>query len=205
MEKKFVIFDFDGVIVDSFSLALEINRRTIPGLTLEEYSKKFEGNINETMAKYNFDTGREQEYFKEYGSCLNTRKLISGIKETILSLAQKYSLVIVSSTTTEIIKKYLRCHELKGSFLDVLGNDVNYSKVHKFKMIFKKYNIEANDCVFITDTLGDIREAEEVGIPTIAVTGGFHDEKTLKKGNPIAITHNSKDLLKKVESVLNNN
>lgn len=204
MKKKFVFFDFDGVIVDSFSLALEINRKTIPDLTLEEYSRKFETNINVSMAKYNNSTNREKEYFKEYGSCLNTRKLIPGIKEVIFTLAEKYSLIIVSSTTTEIIKKYLSCHGMEKSFLDVLGNDVDYSKAHKFRIIFDKYNIHPEDCVFITDTLGDIREANEVNLPTIAVTGGFHDEATLKKGKPLAITHDSKTLLKKVESVLTN-
>ena len=32
------------------------------------------------------------------------------------------------------------------------------------------------DMLFVTDTLGDIREADIAGIPTVAVTWGAHDE-----------------------------
>jgi phosphoglycolate phosphatase-like HAD superfamily hydrolase len=42
-------------------------------------------------------------------------------------------------------------------------------------MIEKKYNLSNKDFLFITDTLGDIREADIANIPTVAVTWGQHD------------------------------
>ena len=47
--------------------------------------------------------------------------------------------------------------------------------VDKFNLIAEKYGVENKDMIFITDTLGDIREAEIAGVPTIAVTWGAHD------------------------------
>ncbi len=49
------------------------------------------------------------------------------------------------------------------------------SKVEKFRMMEEKYGVRKNDMLFITDTLGDIREADKAGVPTIAVTWGAHD------------------------------
>lgn len=197
--EKLIIFDFDGVIIDSFSLAYEINRRTIPTLTEEEYRRRFEGNINATMKAYNFNTDREKEYFKEYGECLNLRKLVPGMKEAVSTLSKKYPMVIVSSTTTEIIQKYLFCHQLEACFANILGNDVDHSKVEKFKIVFEKFDISPEKCLFITDTLGDIKEAAEVLLPTLAVTWGFHTRSTLEKGKTLALINSPEDLLKKIE------
>ena len=36
-------------------------------------------------------------------------------------------------------------------------------------MIFQEYGISENECVFITDTIGDIKEAKHLNIPCIAV------------------------------------
>ena len=63
------------------------------------------------------------------------------------------------------------------------------------KIIFSKYGIGAKDCLFITDTLGDLKEAAEVNIKTVAVTWGFHSLKTLEKGNPWVIVNTSQELL----------
>lgn len=194
-----IIFDFGGVIVDSFSLALKINKKTIPNLTAKSYRQKFKGNINDKMKKYNKAAGIEEEFFEEYGPCLNLRKLVPGIKEVILTLSRKYLLAIVSSTTTEVIQKYLFCHRLEHCFADILGNDVDHSKVEKFKMIFKKYNVSPEKCIFITDTLGDVREASEVFLPTLAVTWGFHDQKTLENGNIITLVYGPEELLQRIE------
>ena len=51
-----------------------------------------------------------------------------------------------------------------------------------FKLIKEKYNVDSNDLLFVTDTSGDIREAEEAGVPTIGVTWGGHDRHYLTRG-----------------------
>ena len=47
MKKNYVLFDFDGVIVDSFLHAFEVNKMIYPHLTEKEYRMRFEGNIND--------------------------------------------------------------------------------------------------------------------------------------------------------------
>lgn len=54
-------------------------------------------------------------------------------------------------------------------------------------VLFDFGGVTAADCVFITDTLGDMREAEEHGMEAIGCSWGFHPHTTLEKGLPFRI------------------
>jgi phosphoglycolate phosphatase len=75
-----------------------------------------------------------------------------------------------------------------------MGNDVHKSKIEKIKMVFAKYNIGPENCVFVIDTLGDIKEATETGVKSLAVSWGFHNRETLLLGNPYKIIDRPEDL-----------
>ncbi len=47
----------------------------------------------------------------------------------------------------------------------------------------------------ITDTLGDLKEANQTGIKTIAVTWGVHQREKLKAGSPTVIIEEPTDLV----------
>ena len=64
-------------------------------------------------------------------------------------------------------------------------------------MLFEYFG-EGVTYIFITDTLGDIREAAQVAIPAIGVTWGFHPRARLEKGNPLVIVDTPKELYEKV-------
>jgi phosphoglycolate phosphatase len=76
----------------------------------------------------------------------------------------------------------------------VLGVETHKSKEVKFGIIFEETGLLKDECVFVTDTLGDILEANKVGVRTIAVTFGYHDEKRLAKGNPSVLVSDFKEI-----------
>ena len=90
---------------------------------------------------------------------------------------------------------------IKTFFSEVLGKETHKSKVEKFKMIFKEYGLKPEECIFVTDTLGDLREAKKVGVPTIAVTWGYHGKTRLKKGSPNLIIHDFEELTGAIEKL----
>ncbi len=51
MKNKIVLFDFDGVILDSFEGTFEVNKTLESTLTREWMRKRFEGNINDSFAE----------------------------------------------------------------------------------------------------------------------------------------------------------
>ena len=192
MNQKLVIWDFDGVIADTFRMCFGIIRMSNPELTEVKYRKRFEGNINrvgkDKQEKSNID------FWAEYEKNILNQKLVEGIQYPIQQLAMKYPQVIVSSTISKPITTFLEHHNIRQYVQEIYGNEVSESKVEKFNMILQKYNISAGDCVFITDTLGDVKEASKVGIKIVAVTWGYQSRATLERGKPAAIVEISNDI-----------
>ncbi len=196
---KAILFDFDGVIANTFDFCYQINKSLGSGLTEDQYRDLFNGNINDHFKEQAVDK-REQkkgdgQFFKFYRPELMKLHPVPGMVEVIKKLAESSMLFIISSTDSGIIKDFLALEALLTCFTEVLGNDVDYSKVNKIKMIQEKYKFLSGDCVFITDTLGDIREAEKCGVKAIAVTWGYQPAETLAKGKPLKIINKPEDLV----------
>lgn len=198
MKKSFILFDFDGVIADSFGPAFEISKMICPHLTEDVYKKRFEGNINDWEEPINGHTKEcrnDVDFFAKYIPRLEKDvKLVPGIKKIITELQKHYELIVISSTITSPIQKFLEKNNLASAFIQIMGNDVHKSKVEKMKMVLEKYRIASKNCVFITDTLGDMREAEKMTIGTIGITWGFHAEDTLLLGKPFRLVKKPNDL-----------
>lgn len=198
--KPLIIFDFDGVLVDSFGAAFETVREHQPDreISADEYRACFEGNAYEVADAKNF-CFVFRDFFDHYLPRLLACKPAEGIEDAIRTLATAHTLAIISSTDSSVLQKWLEANHLLSYFTDILGADVSRSKVEKFSMLFKKYKIEGKDCLFVTDTLGDLREAEASGVPSIAVTYGWHSEERLQKGKFIAMVGRPSEIVEVIE------
>jgi phosphoglycolate phosphatase len=101
--------------------------------------------------------------------------------------AQGVPCVIVSSTMDHIIEQYLERYALREVFVRIYGATVEKDKKIKFRQALGDFQAEAGESLFVTDTLGDIRDATPMGIASIGVTWGYHPRETLAQGNPQVI------------------
>ncbi|HWQ59994.1 MAG TPA: HAD hydrolase-like protein [Candidatus Fimivivens sp.] len=198
---KEIIFDFDGVIHDTFCFHLE-HLRTFFGVTLtaRELRDMSNGNIFESLPEQLKDADWGA-YADHIGMSFSLLPLRAEIRDTIEALAADYSLHIITSASGKVVEDFLVGNGVRKRFGDVLGWEHDRSKSVKFDSIFEKYDADPSGCVFVTDTLGDILEAREVGVRTIAIDTGFHDRETLLKGKPHAIISNLEELHRVIESL----
>lgn len=166
--KKLVLFDFDGVIVDSFATGLTLTRHSLQdeNFSPESLRDLFMGNIFTRIAQQKKTSVlTEADYLMYYGEMMPAP--LPAVKDVL----QKIDIPcgIVSSARSSSLHRYLIKYCLHEYFTSVLGADVHTSKVEKFKMAMTAAAVSAEETIFITDTLGDIREANHVGIDTIAV------------------------------------
>ena len=207
MKDKIILFDFDGVIVDSFAPAYEVKKMICPNITEEEYKQGFEGNINNWLKnniKHDEKCRHDIDFFTEYIPRMKeVVTVVPGMETVIKELAKSYTLVVISSTLTAPIRELLEKFKLSTYFAEIMGNDVHTSKVEKIKMVFSKYNVDSSKCIFITDTLGDMREAEHTKVGAIGVDWGFHSHETLSKGSSFRIVNKPEDLLVAVSDFFN--
>jgi phosphoglycolate phosphatase len=196
-KRKLIFFDFDGVIADSFSPAFRVSKMIHPLLEPEDYRRRFDGNINETVvdSRVQKEHRPDIDFFTEYGPLLLGCRVFPGMRNVIEKLEKEYSLVIVSSTTTSLISEFLKKHHMEHHFAEIMGNDIHKSKIKKIGMALDKYKVAPSECFFVTDTLGDINESRHMGVEAIAVTWGYHSKESLIKGNPFAVADTTEELL----------
>lgn len=197
-QDKAIIFDFDGVIHDTFDLAYKINVEIYgKKLSREDYRDFFNGNIYKNKQI-------SEEASKRYFSLQNEKykylEVDENIKKNLTKLAEEYEIFIISSNQEEALNNYFHNNKFAHVFMEVLGLETHKSKVEKFKYLFKKYNLKAEDCIFVTDTLGDILEGNKIGIRTIAVDFGFHKRNRLEKGNPFKIVSSFDEIIEIIKN-----
>jgi phosphoglycolate phosphatase-like HAD superfamily hydrolase len=199
-KRQYVLFDFDGVIADSYAVAWDTARTLCKVVSEKEYKEAFEGNVLERHdAMMNRDHGPECRHDLDWFSIFVPAfeqhvQPFPGMAAVVEKLSHEYTLIILSSTITSPIQGFLEKHRIGRYFSEVMGADVHTSKVEKMKMVFEKYVASASECIFITDTLGDMREAEAAGVGAIGVPWGFHSRETLETGRPFRIVERPEDI-----------
>lgn len=193
---KALIFDFDWVIHDTFEFhknkIKEFADYDIPDQLYRDLHNWnfFDAKLPEEVK--NLDWFKYKEFIYEDKIKLKTD--ISR-KDIIKKLWEKYDLFVVSSWSSQAISKYLKNNEIGSLFKWVLGMEEHKQKIEKFKHILATYDLEVSNCLFITDTLWDILEANHLWIKTCAVDFGYHDRELLSKWQPYKIVSSFEDIL----------
>lgn len=185
---KFVLFDFDGVIADSFAISFEVAQMMHPHLTEDQYKRMWDGSIFGKEKEFACTPEcRDHDFYTEYSPRAEKVELIDGALDFVRDLASRYTLVVISSSITIDVMKIAERTGIAPYFSDVMGKDVHTSKIEKINTILDRYEARADDCVFVTDTLGDMLEAEEAGVGAIGVSWGYQYRSSLERGKPFKI------------------
>lgn len=200
---KIVIFDFDGVIANTFDIAYKIMKDLdYIDISADEFRTYFNGNIYDqediTEDVRKEDLHEDSPFFEKYVPQILKTVPVKGIDEVIKTLSADYKLVVVSSTISSAIDDFLTKYDLREYFDTIHGADEERSKSVKIDRILSKLNVSKDDAVFITDTLGDIREADKVGVKCIATSWGYSSAKNLKKGDALKIVDEPEEIVDEV-------
>jgi len=204
--RKIIAFDFDGVIVDSLKLSYDINKDLMPDLEYDDWRTWSNGNFHEIVRgrddiKFLFNDENYRYFRRRYDKEVLKIFPISGINKVLNKMHEKYTLVVISSNSQKSIELYLKKHNLINYFQDLLGEETSQSKVEKFKLVIKKYNTNSDNLLLITDSLGDVKEANELNIKSLAVLWGIHDRSTLCLATPHSIIAKPEEIIDSVESI----
>ena len=168
----------DGVLFDTIPFAKENFLSNYSGITDEMYKDIHKGNIHEEIEKYSHlkkeETKEEKNArIRRYSEGKSKMPMFAGIKEFLDKLHRKeYILVLNTNAFTRNALPLLENSKITHLFDLIADGELSKSKVEKFKLIAEKYNVSKKDMLFVTDALGDIREADVAGVPTVAVTWG---------------------------------
>lgn len=177
--KKLIIWDFDGPIIDSRELALELTQYQCHDVDEHVHRNLFNGNVFDGLNKLK-KKASDEEFSEFLNKSYWPRKMeilpVEGIRGVLEELSNEFDMVINSSSVASQIDSYLAKNDLRKFFLKIYGSEIK-SKEEKFKLILKEFNLSAKDCVLITDTVGDVLEAESLSIPSIVILWGYQLEE----------------------------
>ncbi|TSA46437.1 MAG: HAD family hydrolase [Deltaproteobacteria bacterium] len=203
-ERNLLLFDFDGVLADSLDLYAEAVARCLLQIgtpivkNREDYLALFEGNFYESMAAKGVDLVAFAAAAKEIlpGINYDAMKPFEGLIPVLEALQKNHLLAVISSNGFRTISKMLERFGFDRFFQGILGSDFLFSKKDKIAHALSKYGIDRTRTFYIGDTTGDILEAREAGVRTVAVTWGWHSREKLVAVHPDFLVDKPQDLLK---------
>lgn len=200
-QDRCVVFDFDGVLADSFDCLYSLNKKALVlvgiDLPIDKYRDFFNSNFHSALKSYVKEPASYEKVLKfrrkNFKSHYSRVDLFPGVPSLIKNLATKNYLSIASSTKSVFINPLLRRYRLKRYFKKVTGT-LDYSKEAVLKEIISATKVRPNQTIMVTDTAGDIQIAKKMGLGTIAVTWGYQPLGLLKKAKPDMIAKTFEEL-----------
>lgn len=183
-DKPFVIFDFDGTLVDTSeaigaSMEKTLIAHDLGGLYTETFKKDMLGpSPKDLFAKYcpDCDALAMQEEYRDYNwdDQKEHNKLFPGCKELLTSLKEQgYKLGIVSTKAKNVLEFGLDMFNLKDYFDVVVGGDeVTHGKPNPEGLFnaCNKLKVSKDNAIYIGDSVNDIKAGHNAGMYTVAYT-----------------------------------
>ena len=215
---KIIIFDFDGVILDSENSHFIAFNEGLKNLNIniseDEYYSKYisfddrgvitnvvnDKNISVTNEEIDMIIKNKNDYFES--RLIDNSKLFPGVEELIIQLSKNFVLSIGSGANRSEIIKTLKNNNIYDYFeIIVSADEVNNPKPNPetYNRVLDNINTDfnINEIIVIEDSPGGIEAAKSAGLKCIAITNTF-DNKELGKAD--IIVSNYEDILKYLTS-----
>lgn len=201
---KLIIFDFDGVIIDSENQVRKCYLQACndifwdkPYPSVEEFFKHVWNSLNEILRILNISEikDRYREYAFKYQNEIN---LFEEVKDLIIKLYENGKIIaLVTGKERDRTEMILNQFWLRKYFHQVItSSDLKNSKPDP-EWILKVINdqwISKNESIYIWDAVNDILASRSAGIKVIAVTWWMNKKDVLKKLNPDFIVNSAEEI-----------
>ncbi|HBT59727.1 MAG TPA: hypothetical protein DEA45_02760 [Acholeplasmataceae bacterium] len=210
--KKYVIWDFNGTVLDDLKLSVDLlnvmlRRQNKKELSVDQYLEVFGFPIKAYYEKAGISFEDESfdvmaDFFiRQYQPESLKQALNKGVRETLTVLKQSgVKNILLSASEQNNLEEQIKHFELDHLFEVVLGTDniKAHGKVYKGIDYLKKHNINPNDCLYIGDTTHDYEVAQALGVEVLLYTGGHQSERVLNQTGARLVSSIS-DIIKYIE------
>ena len=177
---KAVLFDIDGVLIDSLEANLKFFQDILGGAgyprpTREEYAKVFHLPLIDTLR--HFSKPELEEELERIHEQVTTVPYASGLltqpedtQKTLEILSKTYALGVVSSRTRRGIDMYFAFSKTGTLFpVSIAYEDAVNHKPHPEPLLLaaKRLKVRPDECVYIGDTHTDMEAGKAAGMRTI--------------------------------------
>ena len=200
---KLVVFNFDGVIADTYPVLDLLYKRLEDSYTSSKLSQKDKESLRK-LSPFDFLKAFHVPFYKWpkflqdvmplYKELITQSPIHDGMKEIVLALKEHdVKCVILSSNNSNLIRKWLNFHDF-NVFDKVVGGAALFNKQTRLSSVIKMYNVNKSETLYIGDERRDINACKKIRVPIAAVTWGYDDYKVLGAGRPKYLVQDIEDL-----------
>ncbi|MBN1157523.1 HAD family phosphatase [Candidatus Woesearchaeota archaeon] len=195
---KAVIFDFDGVVVDSEPLQFESLRKALEELGYEMTKERFirewvlEGcDFKEAVERYKLECSAEElrkRKFKHYAELIKGMKMRDHARELIQLMKENYKTAVATNSNRNEVELILKKFAIEDMFdIVVAREDYKNKKPNPDCLLVaaKRLGVEPDECIVIEDSPRGVRTANNAGIRVIAVPNEFTKDGYFSKADLI--------------------
>jgi phosphoglycolate phosphatase len=196
-----IMFDFDGVIADSFAVFFEAFTAVCTEMGFKRLNSKeallrlFDGNLLRQLWKAGFPLWRIKSLIRRFEPRIAADSLkilpFPGMPELLCELAAAHPVYIISSNSSVHVEAFCARFAIQG-IRDVIGSDKETSKVKKIRSVSRRHPGQVP--YYIGDTKGDMIEGKAARATTVAVAWGWHPLPRLLESQPDLIARVPEDL-----------
>ncbi|MFA5942566.1 MAG: HAD family hydrolase [Candidatus Paceibacterota bacterium] len=213
--KKSILFDYDGVIVDTLpayagtvtELAHQFgNKREITEeIIRERWGGGWQSLYEHTLGIPKANVGKAIDLYRSLMQNQPHSPLFEGMREAIEELSRDYRLFIITASKTSDVFETLKFYGITV-FEDVCGQDllpnIRKGDPRYFSEPMQKWGISPGDAMSIGDTVDEISMGKKMGIATVACAWGWQSTDLLKGANPDTIIESPHQLPAAVRALL---
>jgi phosphoglycolate phosphatase len=202
-------FDFDGTLVDSFSLVLHHYARIAPEFGCRVPDPQDHGRLRglhakDVLAHLGVPVRRIPRMVLQLRAAVRADLMelapVPGIPEAVAGLAGAgYRLGIISSNAEESIRAYLKRHRMRGIDF-VATSNVLLGKAKVLGKVARSKGIPPGELLYVADELRDLEAARKAGCRFAAVAWGYTDPRTLERAGAELVFRSPAELVEGVRT-----
>lgn len=205
MTVKFIIFDFDGTVADTFDAIVDITNQLAPEFgykqtTQDELIQIRKMTSREIIKQSGISIFQLPFLLKKVKVGLNNRihslTPIFGMKEALIHIkTQGYQLGIITSNDRENVVKFLQNNDFPNLFDFIYSGTSLFGKSKVINKFLRQYKLKREEIIYVGDETRDIEAAKKSYIKVIAVAWGFNAKEVLLKQEPDFLVDQPNELI----------
>lgn len=203
MKYKLLLWDFDGTLADTLSIALAIYNRmaseknfraiedphAVRSMGMREFLKSHQ--IPAHQIPFAFRT-----FLKELRRLATEVRLNEGVAAVVTGIAAlDIAQGVVSSNDTDTIRICLEHNGVADAFRYVSGTSRIFGKERRIRKAITQCGCAASDVLYVGDEVRDIEASRAAGLDVASVTWGLNNREALMACRPTYLVSHPDELL----------
>ncbi|HEY3753937.1 MAG TPA: HAD-IA family hydrolase [Pseudonocardiaceae bacterium] len=200
-----VIFDLDGVLVDTFDVMRQAFRTAYEEVVggddapFDEYNRHLGRYFPDIMEIMGLPAEMEEPFVRESYRLADRATLFDGVAETVGSLRGRgLGLAVATGKAGDRARSLLDQLGLLRQFDHVVGSDEVAHAKPAPDIVWRALDlldVPADEAMMVGDAVTDLASARAAGVRAVAAVWAGNDEMAMRRAHPDALVHRPAELL----------